>query len=209
MNSVGVGKLMTNCYVVDEGTGGVVVIDPGGEADKILKLVGDRPIRLILVTHWHGDHVGALEELLPKSEGGWMIGAIDYPMLCEGRPDFPPSSVPTPIVSQPPARLLQDGDIIEVGNMRLRVMLTPGHTPGSVCYIDDAKHAAYTGDTLFAGSCGRTDLFGGDVDAMKASLVLLSKLPEQTQVMPGHGRTGVIAHELLGNAMMRRALGLI
>ncbi len=206
--SVCVGQLRENCYLVEDGQGGIVVIDPGDEPERIVSALRGHPLRLILVTHYHADHTGAVEALLPSSEGGWVVGERDYPMLQEGRPEHLGLREEPPIISQAPARLVRDGDVIEVGDLRLLVMETPGHTPGSVCYVDDARHIAYTGDTLFAGGCGRTDFYGGDPAAMRESLVRLSKLPEQTQVLPGHGRTGVIAHELMMNQQMRAALGM-
>lgn len=205
--SLRVGPLMENCYLVDDGQDGIVLIDPGAEPDRIREALGDHPLRLILITHYHGDHTGALEALLPDSEMGWMVSEKDYAMLVPGRPEIE-IGPKTPVVEQPPARLLHDGDVVEVGNLRLRVIQTPGHTPGSVVYVDDKRHLAYTGDTLFAGGSGRTDLYGGDEAAMQESLRLLAQLPEQTQVLPGHGRVGVIAHELAGNRSLRKAAGL-
>jgi hydroxyacylglutathione hydrolase len=206
--SICVGKLKENCYLVDDGQDGIVVIDPGDEPERILTALREHPLRMILVTHFHADHTGAVNALLPHSEGGWIVGEREYPFLHEGRPENIGLNGEPPLIETPPARLVKDGDVITIGNLSLRVIETPGHTPGSVCYVDDARHVAYTGDTLFAGGCGRTDLYGGDQQAMNASLVKLSKLPEQTQVLPGHGRTGVIAHELMMNRPMRAALGM-
>ena len=206
MVSVNVGRLRTNCYLVDDGRDGVVVVDPGDDAAAILRAARDQPIRAILVTHYHADHVGALNDLLPKAELGWFVSEQDARMLAPDRPDVP-ALAGIPVIDTPPARLVHDGDVIEVGALRMRVIATPGHTPGRVVYVDDARNMAYTGDTLFAGGCGRCDLYGGDAAAMRRSLARLAELPEQTQVLPGHGRTGVIAYELMSNHQMRAAIG--
>lgn len=205
--SLRVGRLMENCYLLDDGRDGIVLIDPGAEPDKIREALGGHPLRLILITHYHGDHTGAVEALLPDSEMGWMVSEADYAMLAPGRPDVD-LGPETPVIGQPPVRLLHDGDVVEVGDLHLRVVATPGHTPGSVVYVDDRRHLAFTGDTLFAGGCGRTDLYGGDQAAIEESLRRLARLPEQAQVLPGHGRVGVIAHELAGNRSLRKAAGL-
>lgn len=204
-NSIRVGRLMTNCYLADDGQGGVVVIDPGDEPDKILSALRGAPLRAILVTHFHADHTGAVSALLPHAEQGWVVSAIDYEMLKPGRPDIP-ELAGIPIIEQTPTKLVKDGDVLEYGDLKLRVLATPGHTPGGVTYVDDKHNIAYTGDTLFAGGCGRCDMYGGDEQAMQASLRLLSKLPSEMQVLPGHGRTGVIEYERQSNRQMLNAL---
>lgn len=204
--SLCVGPLQENCYLIDDGEGGWIVVDPGAEAGRIQQALGDRPLRLILITHHHNDHTGAVEELLPLSEQGWMVSKKDYPLLTPDRPDKLNFFAMPPIISQPPARLLEEGDEVSVGKVTLRVIETPGHTPGGIIFIDDARNLAYTGDTLFAGSCGRTDLYGGDPTQMVASLQRLSTLPAQMQIFPGHGPSTVIEHELLTNAPMLAAL---
>jgi glyoxylase-like metal-dependent hydrolase (beta-lactamase superfamily II) len=199
VRAVKVGRLQTNCYLVDDGAGGVLVVDPGAEPARILAAVGERPVSLVLTTHAHFDHVGALDELVARSAGGWLCMADEwaaFEQTCfEGARMF---GVPVEVAARP-ARLLADGDEVAAGELRLRVLACPGHSVGGATFVDDAHGLAFTGDTLFAGSAGRTDLLGGDECALAASLARLAQLPPATRVLPGHGATSTIALELKTN----------
>ena len=194
-----VGPLQTNCYVVDDGAGACAVVDPGGDAAAIAAALGGRPVSLVLVTHAHFDHVGALDDLAARSRGGWVAGEADARALAApcapGARDF---GYDVRVASRP-SRTLSDGDVVVAGALRLRVLACPGHTPGGVSYIEDDRGLAFTGDTLFAGSAGRTDLDGGDPRALARSLARLAELPADTLVLPGHGPASTIRLERARN----------
>lgn len=196
---LGVGRLQTNCYVLDDGAGGCVVVDPGGDAKSIIEALGDRPVSLVLVTHAHFDHVGALDEVAVLSHGGWVAGVLDADSLeapcAPGARDFGFSVR----VASRPSRKLSDGDLVDVGALRFRVLSCPGHTPGGVAYVEESRRLVFTGDTLFAGSAGRTDLEGGDARLLARSLSRLAGLPRDMAVLPGHGPSSSIARELACN----------
>lgn len=203
---VPVGELGTNCYLLDDGQGGVVVIDPGADPKAILNTAGERPIRLVLATHGHFDHVGAVDAVASLAEQGWALGTLDHKnlaMLTQSARNFGLEAVTVDLI---PARTVDQGDSIEVGNLHLHVLAMPGHTPGGVAYIDDAHGLAFTGDTLFAGGAGRTDLPGGDTRALLSSLAVLAKLPPETAVLPGHGPASTIEAELRSNPYLQHAL---
>lgn len=204
--AVPVGDLATNCYLLDDGQGSVVVVDPGADAAAIERALDGRPVSLVLVTHGHFDHVGALDALAARSAQGWVMSERDYEGLADGLAHGARDFGRDVRVGSRPSRTVADGDVIEVGDLRLRVIATPGHTPGGVVYVDDAHGLAFTGDTLFAGSAGRTDFAGGDARALLVSLAALAQLPPQTAVLPGHGPASTIADELRSNPFMRRAV---
>ena len=200
-----VGPIETNCYLIDDGAGGAAVVDPGAEWPRIERALAGRPVSLLAVTHFHDDHAGALSEALAATGAPWVVGAPDARML-DGSVALDASYMP-PAAPCPPARALVDGDVVRAGELALRVMACPGHTPGGVTYVDDAHGCAYVGDTLFAGSAGRTDLYGGDPDALLGSLARLADLPPTTRVLPGHGPQTTIAAELATNRFMAKAAG--
>lgn len=204
VETVVVGPISTNCYLIDDGEGGLVIVDPGAQPCAILRAVGDRPVRLILVTHFHDDHVGALNELVDKAGAPWVIGEPDARML-DGSVPRSASYVPVPAAT-PPQRLLHDGDVVEAGLLRFDVIACPGHTVGGVTYHDAAHGQAFVGDTLFHGSYGRCDLMGGDESAMMGSLARLAQLPPETRVYSGHGPSSTIADEQSGNRFVRMAM---
>lgn len=178
-----VGLIQANCYIVwdDEGRG--VVVDPGGEADRILNVVRERQIKVehILLTHAHIDHMEGVPDLQKATKADLMIHKADAPAL-----EDPKLSLYTafgarflPVKAD---RLLTDKEIIHVGQLSFQVIHTPGHTPGSVCF--QCGQALFTGDTLFKDGFGRTDWYGGSVDAMLRSLHKLARLPENYRVYP-------------------------
>lgn len=203
---VPVGALGTNCYLVDDGKGGVAVIDPGDEFVAIEEALGDRPVSLVLATHNHFDHVGALDALAARSNGGWAMGERDIAGLGASLASSARQFGCLVHVESSPAAVLHDGDVLEVGALRFSVLATPGHTPGGVSYYDAVHGLLFTGDTLFAGSAGRTDLHGGDQRALYASLARLGTLPPQTAVYPGHGHASSMGEELACNPFLRWAM---
>ena len=205
-----VGPIETNCYILDAGAAGgdagCIVVDPGWDAPAIFEALHGRRVAAVLVTHAHFDHVGALDALAAASETGFAISSADAPRLAacmeQGRQWFGADAA----VTARPSRELEDGDLVCAGGFRLRVVSCPGHTPGGLTYVDDERGFALTGDTLFRGSAGRTDLDGGDVRALYASLARLGALPPETRVLPGHGDSSTIGAELAGNPHMVRAM---
>jgi glyoxylase-like metal-dependent hydrolase (beta-lactamase superfamily II) len=196
-----IGPLRTNVALIgDTDRREAIVIDPAipSLADLVARLA-EREWRLVLalVTHGHWDHTGelaALAEHVQQHEGRALPIAVherDRHRLEDPRPLAAPFPIPAVI----PTRDLREGDHIHAGEINLAVLHTPGHTEGSISLHDAAAGVLYSGDTLFRGAWGRTDLPGGDAVAMLASLQRLAGLDPATRVIPGHGRETTIAAE--------------
>lgn len=193
-----VGPLETNCYLaVDEASHQALVIDPGDEAEVILAAIGKAgaAATLIVLTHYHYDHVAATEAVQRATGAGLAIHRLDAALLAR-----PPAlfrgmgwgALPGVTVS----RELEDGDALTCGAMVLEVRHTPGHTPGGIALYAAADGVLFSGDTLFREGLGRTDFPGGDWDALLASIRgRLLTLPDETTVYPGHGPATTIGHE--------------
>jgi hydroxyacylglutathione hydrolase len=205
-----VGPLQCNCSIlVDEGTRRAIVIDPGGDFEKIrarLEKAG-AAVSAIVHTHTHIDHVGATAPLQRWTEAPASIHEADRPLY-----DLLP--VQAEMLGVPlPERCDIDGDLVDehvvrAGGIELVVMHTPGHTPGSVSFVvhGDGSPVAFTGDTLFRRGIGRTDLWGGDSDLIFRSLKnRLMTLAEDTRVIAGHGPTTTIGEERRANPFLRVA----
>jgi len=191
-----VGPIMANCYILGcEDTKEAVVIDPGDEADRILMtLAQDKlTVKYIINTHGHFDHVGGNKELKEATNAKLMIHADDEPMLSEL--SLHAAAFGLAVENSPPADIkLSDNDEIKFGNITLKVIHTPGHSEGGICLLTDKVLIA--GDTLFAGSIGRTDLPGGDYDTLISSIkTKLLVLDEDTIVYTGHGPETTIGRE--------------
>ncbi|MBI3948827.1 MAG: MBL fold metallo-hydrolase [Armatimonadetes bacterium] len=200
-----VGPMGNNVYlVVDEESGDAAIIDPGLESDPALDRARERgwKVRAIINTHGHFDHVDRDAHFRQQTGAELLIHADDAPML-RALPQqaawFGMSAGPAPA----PDRLLRDGDEISVGRIRLRVLHTPGHTPGGVCLLTEPAESSpvlFSGDTLFAGSVGRTDFVGGDYATLIRSIrERLLPLPDDTLVYPGHGPETTIGEERRSN----------
>jgi hydroxyacylglutathione hydrolase len=204
------GPLETNCWVVSDDVGGpAVVIDPAEDVDRIMAEVGDRCVEAVILTHGHFDHLGAVTALLARTGAPLLIHPDDAESISTasgtGGAAFGFD------VSAPPAdRLLADGEVFESGDLRLSVLHTPGHTPGGIClFAEGASGQAphlFSGDTIFAGSVGRTDFPGGDGRALSQSIAeKLAPLPPETVVHPGHGPDTTIGRERRLNPFFPRA----
>lgn len=197
-----VGALQTNCYILGAEAGGSgVVIDPGAQAADILDEIDrlDLSISHVIATHGHFDHVDGLDEVARATGAKVCINRVDVDML-----DQPGWATPS-LGSDPSfetALDLAEGDRIETATGDLSVWHTPGHTRGSVCLL--LGKSIFTGDLLFRGSVGRTDLPGGSWAEMEESLRRLIVLPDQTIVYPGHGPQTTIGEERIGNPYLTR-----
>lgn len=197
-----VGPIESNCYLIGcRETGEGAVIDPGDEGKKIMaaaKEAGIEKIRYIINTHGHIDHIGANFYIKEATGAEILIHSADAPALDNSRQNLS-SLMGLNIKSPPPDKLLQEGDIIKVGgSITLNVIHTPGHTPGGICLVGDGL--VFTGDTLFAGSIGRTDFPGGSYNQLINSVKeKLFKLEDKMKVYPGHGPASTIGYEKVTN----------
>ena len=198
-----VGPLATNCYLVrEEESPDALLIDPGAEADTILETVAqdEARVRGIVLTHGHPDHTGALGKVVATLGVPVYVHPSDAPMLRRTWPEFFITEAPAGPGTE--VREVRDGDLIPLGNADLRVLHTPGHSPGAI--VVTAEEVAFTGDTLFAGSVGRTDLPGGDQAALEASLKrIVTELSPITLIYPGHGARTLLTQELTSNPWLQ------
>lgn len=190
------GIYQANCYILnDEKTKETAVIDPGGEFPEIKSYVEANGLKLkyIILTHAHGDHIGALGELKAYSGATVCIHREDNEMLQNSSMNFS-AEMGGPKVDMSADRLLEDGDVLKLGDTELNIIHTPGHSRGGICIYCEGK--LFSGDTLFACSIGRTDLFGGSYDEIIRSIrEKLFILPDETEVYPGHGPASKISIE--------------
>ena len=198
-----VGPVDVNCYVVSDDTGEGVVIDPGGDADVINRYIKSEKIKIkaVLNTHGHSDHIGANDEVREYTEAPLYIHEADAPMLADPRLNLS-LFMGYEVRSRPAEHFLREGDTIKFGETELRVIHTPGHSAGGVCFIGDG--IIFTGDTLFAGSIGRTDFPGGSEAVLMKNIVdKLMPFPDETRFFSGHGPSSTIGAERKYNPFVR------
>ena len=187
---------MANCYIVGcEETLEAVVIDPGDEADKILLALAESSltVKYIINTHGHFDHISANKKLHEATGAPILAHPLEAPMLSKIEEEAGKWGLPAEN-SPPPDRLIDDGDTIEFGKITMSVIHTPGHSQGGISLSTDGH--VFVGDTLFAGSIGRTDLPGGNFETLKASIQnKLFGLGDDVKVYTGHGPATTIGHE--------------
>lgn len=203
-----VGDIQTNCYAyVSEGS--CMVVDPGASGARIAQALEDVRVEQVVATHRHHDHVGGVRALVAATGAPWAIGALDAEEAVRALELSSHDLIPTEDgVANPPVpdRLLREGDEVRVGSARFAVVETPGHTPGGIILIGkgSAEGIAFVGDTLFAGSCGRTDLYGGSWEQMRATLERLAGLIDsEVTLLCGHGPTTTMARELATNPYLQ------
>jgi hydroxyacylglutathione hydrolase len=191
-----VGMLSTNCYIASsKETQEAIIIDPGidlsSEAEPILDYIAAKKlnVKFIVNTHGHDDHIKGNAFFQRKFNVPICIHILDEHFIEDLEKD-----------NFPPNLLFKDGSLIKVGNETLKVLHTPGHTPGSICLFDEKL--VFTGDTLFAGGIGRTDFLGGSMSEMRASLKKLMELPLNLLLYPGHGETSIIVEEKKSNPFL-------
>ncbi|MDO4987505.1 MAG: MBL fold metallo-hydrolase [Synergistes sp.] len=192
------GALWTNCYIIwDENKDGFIV-DPGGSADEVRDFVALNGIKvhLILLTHGHTDHIGGVCDVRDLAKCGVAVHVEDADCLTNADRNLS-SIFDVPFTIKEAEKLLSDGDVLEIGTLKLKVIHTPGHTPGGICVVvsDADESVLISGDTLFARSVGRSDLPGGDEDTLYDSLKRLVGLPKDMRVLPGHGAETTIGTE--------------
>ena len=189
---------LTNCYIVhDEESKETMVIDPAGEAEKIIEMLNilEAKLKYIYLTHCHGDHIGAVQELKEKYNCNILIHRDDAEGLSDYKVNLTNYMEMGKIELDADSRV-DDGDLIHLGNLELRVIHTPGHTKGGSSLFCEKEKCLFSGDTLFRGTWGRTDLPTSDREAIMNSIIKkLLILPDETIVYPGHGKSTRIKDE--------------
>lgn len=203
-DTIPVGQIDTNCYLIgDEKENICAVADPGGSPGRVLAMIekSGLELKMILLTHGHWDHVGAIPALLEKYP--------DIPVYAH-EAELCPADEPNPHYFFPHAgknqRLYGEGDELALGSLTLKVLHTPGHSGGSVVIL--VEDVMLSGDTLFAGTCGRCDLPRGGEEPMMQSLKRLAELEGDYKVCPGHGPLSALERERQTNPYMKQAMGL-
>ena len=190
-----IGSLQTNCYMVwEDGSDTCILIDPGYEPELLLEQVRlqRKTLEAILLTHGHFDHVGGVKQIAAETGCKVYICAeeLKQPLRYSDGLHYTDT--------------VAEGDVLELAGLTLQVLHTPGHTPGCVCYL--CGDTLFSGDTLFAGTCGRTDLPGGDFKAIQASLQRLAALEGDLKVLPGHGMASALDIERRYNPYLQERI---
>ncbi len=201
------GGLGTNCYVLEDIEKRVcAVIDPADNVDTILRATENRGVKIekIILTHAHFDHMMALPELFEKTKAQVFVGQFDAPGLALPMLNLSQSFMGAPFSFTGSYNTLREGDVITVGETCcLSVLETPGHTPGSLCFLSEKEGCIFTGDTVFAGSIGRTDFPGGNFEAIITSLSRVLSLDGKLSIYPGHGASSLVCDERACNPYFR------
>ena len=199
-----VGPLMENVYIVgSQAAGECMVVDPGAEQDRILHEIDQLglTVKLIVNTHGHSDHIGAVAGVKAATNAPFAIHRADVPFL-KGSASWASQVIQGYGPPPTPDRLLSEGDILEIAGLSFRVLETPGHTPGGISLYGHGL--VFTGDTLFQAGIGRYDLEGSDGRQLFASIFSkLLTLPDETVVLPGHGQQSTIGEEKRSNPFLR------
>ena len=203
IDSIMVGPIMTNCYLLSDETAGVcALIDPGDEADRVLDMVSRSgcALQCILLTHGHFDHTTAVRPILERyPDLPVYINEKDVVDGRQGDMELVFSRLP-----EHNQRYYHDGDTLTLGSLTITVLETPGHSKGSVCLV--VGDVIFSGDTLFRCSCGRTDFPGGSMEKMMASLRRLGQLEGNLQVLPGHMEASTLDRERRWNPYLLQAM---
>lgn len=195
-----VGPLPTNCYIVcDTVAGKAVIIDPGAESERILAALNetDCTAKYILLTHGHADHMSAANDVVAKTGAKLCVPEGDKDFI--NRPSLNCYDMlnTSAFVALRPDIILHDGETVNFGNTELKVLATPGHTEGSVCFI--GNDSMFCGDTVFKEGVGRTDLPSGSSQKLMASLKKIASIDGNLQILPGHGEFTTLSYEKANN----------
>lgn len=189
---------LTNCYIVqDENSKETMVIDPAGEIDKIIEMLDilQAKLKYIYLTHCHGDHIGGVQELKERYGGKIVIERKDAENILN--PDVSLTTyIGFPNLTIEADARVDDGDLLHLGDLEFKVLYTPGHTEGGSCLYCESEKLLFSGDTLFRGTWGRTDVPTGSFEDIINSITKkLMILPDETIVYPGHGKSTMIREE--------------
>lgn len=196
-----VGMIQANCYIVSSDSKNAFIIDPGGDAKQLLNNLKqhDLTLKMILLTHGHHDHIAAVWDILEECPVPVYVHSGDKEML---------EDIQISLCSMVPVyfhyktgveyQTVKDGDKLEMDDLKIEVLHTPGHTKGSCCFVVN-QQVMFTGDTLFQGDIGRCDLYGGDYTVMKQSLARLAVLETDYRVYPGHGPATTLLNQKATN----------
>lgn len=204
VKSIPLGPVSANTYILtDVATNECAVIDAGDFNGTLKKELDGKNVKFILLTHGHFDHILGVHDLKAYTNAEVMIHKLDSECLSNPKRSLAEwGGCEQKCVSAD--RLLQDGDEIMLGETKIKVMHTPGHTPGGVCYIIESERTIFTGDTLFSLTAGRTDLVGGDDFMLISSLKKIAGLDGDYKLYPGHNRSTTLDYERTHNRYLRR-----
>ncbi|RKX22046.1 MAG: MBL fold metallo-hydrolase [Candidatus Zixiibacteriota bacterium] len=204
ISTIVVGPFAVNCYLLWDDNGEGVIVDPGAEKDKIIETVnkaGFSP-KAILLTHGHGDHIAAVADIKVKYNIPLYIGNGEEDLLKN-----PSANVSAyfdePIIAPDADYLLEDKQIVKFGSIEFQILSTPGHSPAGICYLNEKENLLFTGDTLFAGSIGRTDFPGCSTEKLLSSIrEKILVLPDGIICFPGHGSHTTVGTERNSNPFL-------
>lgn len=208
IDTIVTGAFEVNCYIVHGAGQRAIVVDPGDNAPVIIAALqrAGLSVAVFLLTHGHADHSGALADVsavfpaptrITAADGAWAFQPLNQIPPYYGPPQKPHGEV----------TYIQDGQILDDAGLSYQVLGSPGHSPGGVCFYFEKEGVLFSGDTLFRGSVGRSDLPGGDSRLLARSLARLARLPSSTIIYPGHGLSSTMADEKASNFFLRGAKG--
>lgn len=192
-----VGPIQTNCYIVFDSESKAFVIDPGFPSKEILNFIKKNNLKVeyILITHGHFDHTSFAKELQDETKAKIALSAKEIPLI-EGSYHWGGQQMGYETKEFTPDVLLKDGDVLEIGSMKIEVISTPGHSPQGLCFYLEKEKILFSGDTLFAAGVGRTDIPGSNENILWESLMKkVLVLSDETRVLPGHGEETTIKEE--------------